>query len=240
MRNALAHIWPPSSLLCTGSWTAPTQTKVALILDLLVWKKFWFPHIVASIILFRSHAEEPGTGAGRTAKEKSGAGEVLSRLRRCPERVLPEASGTQTPQGHTGTTDAEASRTSAVLSAVTSHLFFFGLRRSLTQTSQPRRNWRSTKTKSKPRRGRLNSCDRDIKPRSSAATRSKIWLWCSEPCHHLPKMLGRNEDDHLMKNSDSFDGGISWNHCRLTAYELQNRTVFLLLREMLNKKTFSN
>lgn len=211
-------------------------------------KLIWFSHTVASIIVFRSHAEEPGTGADRPAQETSGVGEVLPRFLRCPERVLPEESSTQTPQSHTGTTEA-----SAALSAVTSRLFW-SLRRSLTQTSQPRRNWRSTKTKSKPRRGRLNSCGLDIKPRGSAATRSKTWRWCSEPRHRSPKMLGGKEDDHLMKNSDSFDGGASWKRCRLTAQstllhnvdcwivefqsELQNRTVFLLLREILNKIIF--
>lgn len=125
-RNALARICPPSSLLCTGSWTAPTQTKVMLFLELLVEKrkKFRFLHTVASTILFRSNAEEPGPGADRAAKETSGAGEVLSRLLRCPERVCPEASGAQTPQGHTGATDAEASRASAVYAQQSAHGFF--------------------------------------------------------------------------------------------------------------------
>lgn len=59
--------------------------------------------------MFRSHAEEPGPGADRAAKEASGAGEVLPGLLRRPERVLPEASGAQTPQGHSGTADAHAS-----------------------------------------------------------------------------------------------------------------------------------
>lgn len=82
-----------------------------------------FPH--ASMVLFRSHAEEPGAGADRTAQETSGAGEVLARFLLCPERVLAEASGTQATQGHTGTTDAEAARASAVLSAVASHVLFW-------------------------------------------------------------------------------------------------------------------
>lgn len=68
-------------------------------------KSIRFPHTVAPMILFRSHAEEPGTGVDRTAEETGGAGEVLSRLLRCPERVLTEASSAEKAQGHTGTTD---------------------------------------------------------------------------------------------------------------------------------------
>lgn len=138
----------------------------------------------------RSHTEEPGAGADRAAEETSGAGEILPGLLCCPEGVFTEASGTQATPSHAGMKDAKAHaiHTHQSNNFYPSYQFTFVFRfprRWLTQTSQPRRNWRSTRTKSKPRRGRSSSFGPDIKPRSTGAMRSRTWPWCSEPCRWL-------------------------------------------------------
>lgn len=176
-----------------------------LFLDLLVWKHFRFPHTVASIILLRSHAEEPGTGADRAAKETSGAGEVLSRLLRCPERVLPETSGTQTPQGHTGTTDAEAS---AVLSAVTS-LFFLFSQAVANPDIAAKKKLKKHKNKIEAKKRKIEFLRPGYKAKKHRSNTLKDLAMVQWPCPRLPKRLGGNEGNHLF-------------------FELQNRTVFLL------------
>lgn len=138
--------------------------------------------------LFRSHIEEPGAGADRAAEERSGAGEILSGLLRCPESVFTAAGGTQATQSHAGMVNTKAHDGSSCIISTPIHAYLLSRRRWLTRTSQPRRSSRNTRKKSKPKRGRLNSSDPDIKPRSSVATHSKIWPWCSD---HLTVVYAR-------------------------------------------------
>lgn len=140
---------------------------------------------------FRSHIEEPGTGADRAAEERSGAGEILSGLLRCPESVFTAASSTQATQSHAGVVNTNTHDGSCIISNQI-HSYLLSRRRWLTQTSQPRRSSRNTRKKSKPKRGRLNSSDPDIKPRNSVATLSKIWPWCSD---HITVVYARRDKD---------------------------------------------
>lgn len=136
----------------------------------------------------RSHTEEPCTGADRAAEETRGAREILSGLLRCPEGVFTEASGTQATPSHAGMMEHQSTYTKTqepTTKVLTINYPLCSARRWLTQTSQPRRNLRSTRTKLKPRRGRSSSFGLDIKRRSTGATRSKTWPWCSETCMWL-------------------------------------------------------